>query len=69
MIRWYLTLLVSLYFLSQPRQPASATLFFVGLCVLCGYRLGGNKIVRLLRMRARSSRRRAARSTRGDRRG
>ncbi|QHQ28268.1 hypothetical protein XaFJ1_GM001525 [Xanthomonas albilineans] len=49
-----------MYFLAQSHQPASATLFFAGLMLLCIYRLGGNKLLRLIRMRMRASRRRAS---------
>jgi len=66
MIRWYLTLLVSMYFLAQPHQPASATLFFFGLLLLCAYRLGVGKVLRLLRMRRRAARRRTVRGGRRD---
>jgi hypothetical protein len=66
MIRWYLTLLLSIYFLAQPHQPASATLFFLGLLLLCAHRLGGGKLLRFLRMRRRAARRRTVRGGRRD---
>lgn len=57
MIRWYLTLLVSVFFLAQPHVPAGAFLFFLGLAGLAVYRLGGRKLLRAWRISRRATRR------------
>ncbi|MFA1721304.1 hypothetical protein [Xanthomonas campestris] len=57
MIRWYLTLLASVYCLMQPNVPAGATMFFGGLAGLAVYRLGGYKWLRAWRIARRTARR------------
>lgn len=69
MIRWYVLLLLCLFFIMRPSAPPSVWVFFGGLGGLAAYRLGLNKLFRLVRMRARRRRRMAAHARQVDDRG
>ncbi|HWK52873.1 MAG TPA: hypothetical protein VNR18_00750 [Hyphomicrobiales bacterium] len=56
-MRWWLSLLVSLFVLSRPGAPLGVWLVFGGMAALAIWNLGGAKLARLVRMKRRAKRR------------
>ncbi|TAA37564.1 hypothetical protein EA656_02535 [Pseudoxanthomonas winnipegensis] len=69
MIRWYVTALACLFFMMRPSAPLSVYVFFGGLLLLAVYRLGGDRLLRMVPMRARRRRRMAAEAREANNRG